>query len=618
MLCREPVVWGDLNEAAGSARRRVFITSGRRADYVSAPAVGQVRGACPWGPRVRRRVRVVAGRRLAPLALLALLIGSLLAGCKGRDDPRPLPSQSVVKPTLVGIPEGRPPLESVSVGERLPWSIADFPMTGERLLIVVEPHLWVHKRIGKEEDVQALFELLQAHAPWPYELKRRKMLAAGERPWATLVVHYQLRLDRLKWRKGTPSLGSLKFSFSVEARDVPKGYLVSWDGFEKKVSYTRPYEKFQRVDDEVRGLINGQLPGLVIIQEEQSRGFVQKMELRRELLEGKLPIALREPLRRIHEGGCLSTARGDGEAFYQIREPLTPQRVLDTTRSRSALCTLSGMYLAEAETRRSISLQFLPWRSQVDDPQVWQSSAHFERDIDLDTLRLLSDDQTLCLTGERRGDRERYGRVQCHDRATGAPLWGWSAPGTDLAAVAIYGQTIAVVTGRHITLFGLRDGQMLWQAEVEGATGITGRSRGCVEANTLIFSPSLGQHVAFDVANRRPLWHLNTSGSGLLYCDGQGAMYVDEAGGLLLALDVATHMPKWRFRLPGDVLDILYHGDHLMVLTQGALYALHTETGALVWQHPLNVSARRLLRHDRRLYLADDTTIYSLTRADRI
>jgi hypothetical protein len=539
-------------------------------------------------------------------------------GCKGKDNPKPLPSQSQVKEVKVGIPEGRPPLAQASLGEALPYSVADFPMTGERLLLVIEPHVWIQKRSGKEDDIQALFEVLQARTPWPYELKRRKMLAAGERPWATLAVHFQLRLDRLKWRKGTPSLGSLHFGFWIESRDVPKGYRVNWVGFEKKVNYTRPYEKFQAIDEEARGIVSGHLPGLVILHEEQARGFVQRMELRRELLEGRLPVALREPLRRIHAGGCLSTARAEGEAFYQVREPWTPQRVLPERKARAALCTLSGMYFAEAETRRAMRLQYLPWRSALEDAEGWQSSAQFEREIDLDTLRLLSDEQTLCVVGERRGERERYGRVQCHDQATGEALWGWSAAGSDLAAVVIQGQTLAVASGRHLTLFALRSGQMLWQGDLEGATGFSGRSRGCVEAGLFIFSPSLGQHVAFDLARRQALWHLNTSGDGLLYCDGQGNVYVDEAGGFLLALDAKTHTPRWRFRLPGDALDVLYHGDHLMVLTQGALYALQTDTGALAWQLPLSVPARRLLRHDRRLYLTDDATIYGLTRPDRI
>lgn len=551
-------------------------------------------------------------------ALLAVCGVMLCAGCKSKDNPPPLPSQLQISADQPGIPSGRPAMTTLKIGPELAFKVGDFPLQGERLVVLLEPHIWAHKRSGKEEDNQALLDLLQARAPWPYELKRRKMLADGEKPWATISVNYQLRLDRLKWKQGAPSLGSLRFTFDITVRDIPDGFVMNWDGIQQQVHYTRPYEKFQNIDDEVRGLIHGQLPGLVTVNEEQSKAFIQKMELRRELLEGRLTAALREPLVRIHEGGCLSTSRPDGEAIYRIQEPMKASRVVEAGPFRRLLCTLPGAFMLESQTRRVVSLQFQPWSTHGGQDESWQRSVSFDRDIDLDSLQILADEQTLCVTGERGGDRERYARVQCHDKITGEALWGWSAPGSDIAAATIYKQTFAIATGRHFTIFDLRTGQMLWQAEIEGATGITGRSQGCVIDNLLIFSPALGQHVAFDLEKRTSPWRFGTSGSGFLYCDGQGGMYVDEAGGLLLAIDPKTQKPRWRFRLPGEALDILYHGGHLMVLTQGALYALDTNTGALVWQQPLNVAAKRLLRHDRRLYIADETSIYSLTKANRI
>mgnify|MGYP000258161492 CR=1 FL=1 len=45
------------------------------------------------------------------------------------------------------------------------------------------------------------------------------------------MLSLELRLDRLKWKQGAPSLGSLRFTFDITVRDIPDGATLLAGGY---------------------------------------------------------------------------------------------------------------------------------------------------------------------------------------------------------------------------------------------------------------------------------------------------------------------------------------------------------------------------------------------------
>ena len=537
-------------------------------------------------------------------------------GCRGESPPPRLSEHRDTESGLeINRAEGRQRLE---LKRRVHFQPSDFRREEERRLIEIRSNLWWRRRRGNTKQKQALIERLQAHVPWPYELRRRGDMPRGVKPWARLNLKYHMRLDRQRQRSGLPALGVLRFDLEIVGKSLPSGHTLNWNGFKKKIRYSRAYDTFNMIDEEIEALVRQQLPSWVVQTEASRQEMISELALRRDLQRGQAPKLVDETLRRVHQGGCFTTEHQGRERLYWMIPAPKLLEEYEGLSERRLLCTKGGVLRAEPESGRVVKLQFDGW--SVDDVH-WKNKVNYESEIDPASLQFLSGERTLCLLGEQRNSEKgnRYTEIHCFDAASGALKWAWSAPGTDLGGAVVVEDELVVTAGPYLRVFGLEDGVERWSALIDDATGQTGSNRGCLtEGGLFVFSPSLGHYIGFNVEERVGEWEVRTFGRGTLLCDGQGGVYFDEAGSELLSLQLAGMMPRWRFRMPSEINGALSHGGHLLLLVPWALYVVDIQTGSLRWQLELPERGEGLVRYDRHLFLVGEDAVYALTRSNRI
>lgn len=550
-------------------------------------------------------------RRNRTSLVLLLLVMSLGCETEGRS-----PAASSAKPTDAVVPElpaeGRQAL--IEPGRKIQYRVSEFPeVNANRLVELVLSIKGPRQRDDKLDD--RLFEILASRVPAPYELRRRDQIERGEMPWARMHVTLRRRLDRFrKHGKKQPRRGKMTFDVQIADR-LPDGFVSNWTGFHYDIVYERPYEQLVAMDEEIWRSFAARLPSLVIQSSEAARDFPLRMELREELAAGELHVAIDKPLVDIYGGGCAAFSTLEGLALYRLQRLEAPPLMIGDKRHVAVRCNAKGAFVAIPETDRSARVRYLPWSGE----KGWDAQASFARGVDIALLRFVAAGDSLCLIGERGNVGERHAKIQCFSAETGAPKWEWTEPGTDLEGITIRKGVLAFAAGRHLRLMNVDDGSPLWHGEVAQATGLSGDiSSTCLVNNTFIFPNDIGRYLAFDLEAKTSPWELTTYGGRFLYCDEAEGMYLDEAGGMLLALNVSTMTPKWRMRANDEILDALSHGGVLFVLIPGAIYALDAGTGGIVWQVGLPVQGDKLFRFDRRLYVIDGETLYELTKASRL
>lgn len=547
----------------------------------------------------------------------AFLVQLLYGGCQ---DPEVAEVQAEA-PAPEMAPMGSEPLKPpvVEAGERqvVPsiakqFQLSEFKEANEERLLAL--HITMNWK--RSDEIRAnITDLLSSRVPSPYHLVPRDELGSKQ-SWGRVVVNHRGRVEKLKKRrKKLPRPGRLHFKVDIAMR-LPRRFVSNWSDFSYALELERNYDKLKNMDNDLWHMLDDALPSLTIQDKKATSRFLERMQLRDDLSAGVLHPVLSEPIDGTHRGGCVTTRRGEDDiALYRMREPTNPVALMRDRGWREVRCTRKGAFIAEASTDRSANLRYIPW-SQGE--EGWLGHASFDSEIEPSTLRFLASGNTLCLLGENRKPGVRHAKLVCVDARTGKQRWTWDASGTDLQGAAVHEGTLVVAAGKYLALLDMRNGEELWRSKVDGATGLRGDSQSCLFDGVFLFAYDIGRYLAFDVESQLAPWSLVSFGSGFMRCDGAGNMYYDEVGGNLLSVDLESLAPQWRFRLPGPVQDALFHGNHLFLLRPRALYAIDTERGELAWQLPLNAPAKRLYRHDRRLYLIGEQAMWELTRPDRI
>jgi hypothetical protein len=491
------------------------------------------------------------------------------------------------------------------------FRLSDFVDPNPTRRILVE--LALKAPVNHDESLEELLlELLERRMPTPYLLRERKTLEEKERSWGRVYVIYRKRLDRIRsTAKNQPRRGKIRADVEIVTH-FPKGFGSNWDGFRYQFAFERPLDQLRQLDLDFWNSVRGLLPALVLSDETEAPPDLQ---LREELGHGDWPPLFEQPLLGLFPDGCAALRTDTGIELRRLRQSRSAVIRLDDGPSLAAHCTLNGAFVALPANNRSARVSFEPWESRG---QRWNTQVSFSQGIETDLLRFILAQDVVCLLGEQRERGLRYAKLACFRQSTGALLWEWATDGSDVSAIDVRDERVIIATGRRIVELELHTGQTLWSAEIEDATGVSSSHANCVNGKSMIFSPRSNRYLAYDPKLRQSPWTFATLGSDFIYCDELDGIYLEQAGGSLIALERDSLTPRWRFHVGEQVVDLLSFGGSLFVLLPRAIYLLEPESGRIQWAAGLPFMALHLMTFERRIYARSADRVYELTRADRI
>ena len=183
-----------------------------------------------------------------------------------------------------------------------------------------------------------------------------------------------------------------------------------------------------------------------------------------------------------------------------------------------------------------------------------------------------------------------YNHIYALDAYTRELLWRFEAPSLARSLKVAYGVVFFVTADDHLNALDAHTGELLWTYDTEFPV-----SEYVVEGGVIYLTSRDFALYAVDIATGKVLWthdgvdaKLPAVEGGVIYCSG---------GDGLLALDVSTGEPLWRYKITGT--EVRYCGPPTVAdgvaffqytdqdLRQYALHALNASTGEFIWTHRL-------------------------------
>ncbi|HEY2937532.1 MAG TPA: PQQ-binding-like beta-propeller repeat protein [Gaiellaceae bacterium] len=177
------------------------------------------------------------------------------------------------------------------------------------------------------------------------------------------------------------------------------------------------------------------------------------------------------------------------------------------------------------------------------------------------------------------------GSVIAFDARTGSVVWGNTFANSPGSPAVANGRVY--VAAADLNVFDRTDGRLLWQGDLDAATGTTP----AVDPLTgvAVVGTNLGTFYAFD-ANGGKLWSLQLGTNAILGNPtiADGIVYIGNMDGQFFALDEATGKTLWQQpigggRSPDGVSTTPAISGSTVYVTAGVLYAFDKNTGAKLW-----------------------------------
>src|SRR5262245_2249008 len=129
--------------------------------------------------------------------------------------------------------------------------------------------------------------------------------------------------------------------------------------------------------------------------------------------------------------------------------------------------------------------------------------------------------------------------------------------------------------------------RLLWTYDATAAV----ESTAAVSDGTVYVGSASGELLAIDLATGKPKWKYRAASSDVGIGEsspavGGGIVYVGDLTGVLHAVDVATGKARWTFKTTAEIKSSpVVAGDRVLIGSyDGHLYALETATGKQLWK----------------------------------
>lgn len=489
--------------------------------------------------------------------------------------------------------------------------LSDFASATEQRIIRVSMSVKSSRGglISVSDLEERVWNMLVAQAPQPYVLRRSEGIDAHDIVWGNLRVNFKRQQMRLRRASKTASLrANYSFEFSM-VFNAPKELESSWNGWNLVHNDEHGVEDERRVNENFLARLEREMPTLTVVNIAQTQNWLRAQGIFADVVTSEyskraMPVADH----RYFDEGCVLYR--EGEQFYMryLLMPFSKSRPLSMPKIQAMHCSRdatfvvaqSGLHNADLYYQASGSLNAYKMRLNFEQPPVQEN------------VKLIVDDDLLCLFLGFDPKEARTTEVQCFNRKTGLMRWRTRPLPGALRALAIDDKRL-VLANEQALISMTRQGQVEYARPLESQGRRKHAKDYCQSGKILVFSPKAGRHIAFDIEKQQALWSIDTIESSFLHCGLKDSVILSEAGGYLLAIDIQTGQARWKYRSVKMPKDALSFGANLYLLMDKAIIALDLVSGKRVAEIPLHVEANSIINIGGRIFLDTAPAIYALS-----
>ncbi|MCL2325132.1 MAG: hypothetical protein FWC40_01310 [Proteobacteria bacterium] len=496
-------------------------------------------------------------------------------------------------------------------GEPYKAVLSDFAEDSRERLIRVSIVIHTSKvgRLVDEDIEERLWNLLLAHAPAPYDLRRAKGMDSHESVWGTLRVEFRRQVVRLRRAsKSALQRASYVFDVSMQFRSTG-GETGAWDGFRYSYRDEHGADEEQSVNAAFWRELERRIPTLIAEPSGETQHWLRAQGFLSSILS---PDEVRRwmtlPEHRYFDEGCLQYTVDGQPHFTHLLSPFAAPRLLSMPLVLAMHCSREAIYVFSQNGQGGVDVYYQPAGSL----HAWKTSFSFEEPVTARNFGFHVDDELICVWSGADAASARSFEVQCIDRARGKPRWRTKALPGAWRGFGVLEDSYVVVGDSAV--FGVsRPGELLFVQRFESSSSRQHARRSCQSGERLIFSPRPGRVVSFHMRSRTFEWAVDTFDSSVLHCGPDGLVVVSEAGGYLLGMDAETRSPRWKYRSVAFPRDLMSYGHHLYLLMDRGVVVLHAGHGKRVAAFSLPFEATRFIVLGSRIFLDAVDAVYALS-----
>lgn len=458
---------------------------------------------------------------------------------------------------------------------------------------------------------ERLFSLLYARTPQPWSLLRARNLEKSETYDARLNVLFKRELIRQKGHgKQAPTRTVIRFEVSFAFSGMPRND-VSWRNWryewvEKAVNLSE-----SAISDRFWHDLESRVPVLTVMRRDETAQWMRAQGLSPALLDENAP-GIKADDHTYHPEGCLvsRTTTNDDKSETWIRTlqtPNAPPQSLAVQNVEDLRCMRQGVLTLSYDTPMQLSLYY---QSQTAD-SAWKTTMRVALPVAAGASQLHLDDDLICVLPRRISPHSRMTELYCIDRQTGLARFKTAPIPGAFSGFAYDDGQIVVATDQAIVAIS-RSGKLLDVKKIESRSRLRTRLS-CQFPDRLVFNTAPGEFIAYNANEHVIDWQYRALDSEFLHCGQDDTLLLSESGGYLLAVDIASNVPKWRFKTVSLPHDVMTYRSVVYVLLDRAIIALDNATGALLAQIPLPWRATSFIRIGHKMYVDTPDEVFPLS-----
>lgn len=487
--------------------------------------------------------------------------------------------------------------------------LSDFAQANQKKVIRVNMDIRTTRigRIAGEDIEDRIWNMLTAHTPEPFELRRAKKSDPMHDAWASLNIQFKRSSERLrKTSKTAPQRTRASFDISVDL-GLPRNMTSSWAKFSFKFRDEHYADEDQKVNQAFWKALKDKFPTLTVAAEGEPMAWARSQGLITTRLSNDIAETLSFPEHQYYPEGCIAYQKAGQTYIAPLHTSASAHRPLSVSPVLSLSCSRDATFVFSQSTQNDVELHYQPMAAD----HSWKTGIHFETPVTRDNFGHYIDDDMICLwNGEKLSDA-RKSEIHCLDRKTGLPRWKTLPQQGMVRAFAATPNAMTFVMDQAAFSVS-RDGDLLYVHRLAPIQSRINERRSCQNESTLAFSINPAQLLFMDIATGEFNWVLNTFNTENLHCGLDNIIVFTEAGGYLLGVNASTLQPLWKYRPASMPRDFMTFGSSLILLMDRAMIVLQLTTGRQLAAFPLPVMATKLIRLGNRIFLDTPSSVHPL------
>ena len=523
------------------------------------------------------------------------------------DNPDPVAETIVEPPHLtLDLLASLKDLQAVDIGAQVERSaISQFPSDVQPQIVRVTINLRGVPRNATDDVENRIMNILSAHAPQPWDLRKANSIDSHETVVGRLNVDFKKQTLRLRRASKTaPQRADVTFSLTMSYAGA-KGTKSSWHDWHYDYHDEIALASENAASAYFWQHLEEEFPVLTVIQQDETAQWLRAQGLLPQVLTNDLS-AFRLTGHQYYPSGCLVSSNASRMLeLRRLQSPYSPPQNLEVTSVLDMACFRDAMFIVAPETPIRLALFYQPTNKQ----HAWKSQLTFADSIKSGDIAMHVDDDLLCLYTGMEPTQNRGVEIQCLDRKNGLMRWKTKRLSGALRGIAFDDHKLAFANDQ--ALFEIsRDGKIETVKRLQTSSRLRNRLS-CQLQNRMIFMTGPGQFVSWNLDTHEFDWQTAVFDSDFIHCSQQNILLISEVGGYILAWNVETKTPIWKFRTVSTPIDAFSYGEMIYIMLDRAIVVLDRATGRQRAQIPLPWLAQKFIQMGHNLYLDTKDAVYT-------